>query len=87
MVGTWNSKIIIETETPISAIDTSKIHLFKTVNDSIENEIEYNFSKHNFYLRKYLVNRDWEENTVYKLLIEPDAFTDIYGFYLQGKEC
>lgn len=76
-----NSNFVIEPENPISFIDTSKIHLFKIIEDTIEIEIQYNFIKHNFYLRRYIVNNNWEENTVYKLFIEPGAFTDIYGLY------
>ncbi len=80
-----SSNYIIETDHPLSAVDPSKISLFQLV-DTIEVKKSFNFEKHHFYLRKYILNTAWEEGANYRLFIEPNAFIDIYDLTTDSLE-
>ena len=71
------SDFIIETEHPIKIFDTSKIDLFVKT-DTIYSKKPFTIKKHQFYLRKYILQSNWEEGFNYKLMLEPEAFIDIY---------
>lgn len=70
----------IESAHPLDSIDKSKIHLYQII-DSNEVDVLSNLEKHPILLRKYLINFQRVEKAAYKILIEPYAFTDIYGLY------
>jgi len=69
--------ISIECSHPISSYDISKIKLFQ-IQDSLEIAREFSFYKDSFQLRKFHFYNPWDENTSYKLFIEPNAFRDIF---------
>jgi len=74
-----NSQLNFLFETPLQSYDTSKINLFAVI-DTIEFPVAYNISKDSIKLRRYQLSVDWCEDTVYRLEIYPNAFTDIYKF-------
>ena len=64
-------------ETPLGKYDTSRIKLFEVI-DSIEIQKRFDFYKDSIKHRTYWMAVDWSEDTVYRLEINPGAFTDIY---------
>jgi len=72
-----NKDLTFSFETPIEFIDTSKIDLY-TVVDSIETLVDFNIYKDSVKNRRYKMNVDWKEDTIYRLEIYPKAITDIY---------
>lgn len=72
--------ISIIPEYPVIGTDISKISLFKT-EDTLKYPRVFTLQQDSLYLRKYLLNHDWEEEMNYRLFIKPGAFTDIYGLY------
>ena len=64
-------------ETPLGHYDTSRINLFEVI-DSIETPKRFDFYKDSVKHRTYWMAVDWSEDTVYRLEINPGAFTDIY---------
>jgi hypothetical protein len=75
-----NKSIRIITETPVSEYDSSLIKLYKIEADTLEIIQPFLLTKDSFRLRTFKITPQWEERMNYKLLIEPGAFTDIYGF-------
>ena len=74
-----NRKISFDFEKPILPIDTTKISLYQVI-DSLEIPVNYSIQQDTFFLRKHhLSPTKWAEDTIYKLEIMPEAFTDIYG--------
>ncbi|MBA7551987.1 hypothetical protein ES705_44538 [subsurface metagenome] len=73
-----NSNILIESPTPVLNIDTSMINILE-IEDTVEIEKEYIFFIDSIRIRKFWIRLPWEENSSYKILIEPGAFEDIYG--------
>ncbi len=73
-----NQNIILTPESPIQNYDTSKIQLF-LLKDSTEILQQATFTKDSILLRKFCLSNKWEENSKYKLIIYPEAFTDIYN--------
>lgn len=74
-----NSNILIESPTPVLNIDTSMINILK-IEDTVEIEQDYRFFIDSIRIRKFWIRLPWEENSSYKIWIEPGAFKDIYGF-------
>ena len=72
-----NTQLNFLFENPLQFYDTSKINLFAVI-DTLEFPVDFNFSKDSIQLRKYQLSVDWCEDTVYRLEIYPNAFTDIY---------
>ena len=72
------SNFVIEVDHPLSSFDTSKINLFQRI-DTIESKKAFAIEKHQIYLRKYMLYSDWEPGLNCRLLIEPEAFIDVYG--------
>lgn len=64
-------------ETPLGKYDTSRINLFEVI-DSVEIQKRFDFYKDSIKHRTYWMAVDWSEDTVYRLEINPGAFTDIY---------
>ncbi|MQY78487.1 MAG: hypothetical protein GH151_04720 [Bacteroidetes bacterium] len=73
-----NSNILIESPTPVLNIDTSMINILK-IEDTVEIEQDYRFFIDSIRIRKFWIWLPWEENSSYKIWIEPGAFEDIYG--------
>jgi hypothetical protein len=73
-----NRSVIINTGTPVLIDNDSLISLYKR-EDTLEIIQKFALSKDTGTLRKYRIISQWEEGARYKLLIEPGAFTDIYG--------
>jgi hypothetical protein len=74
-----NKSIHISTEKPVSNYNPSLIKLYK-IEDSLEIIQPFILTKDTVKLRRFKISTQWEERMNYKLLIEPEAFTDIYGF-------
>jgi hypothetical protein len=73
-----NKTIWISTGKPVASFDPSLIKLYK-LEDTLEINQPFTFIKDTAKLRKFKMTTVWEERMNYKLLIEPGAFTDIYG--------
>jgi hypothetical protein len=63
---------------PLAKVDTAYLHLFAK-KDSVERLQSYEFRTDTSGYRKLQLMSKWEENTRYRLLAMPGAFTDIYG--------
>ncbi|MCK4631029.1 MAG: Ig-like domain-containing protein [Bacteroidales bacterium] len=74
-----NQKIVIESETPVKIIDTSKIKLF-LFEDSLKINTGYILEKDSLQIRKFRFSTKWQEAAKYQLFFEPGAFTGIYGY-------
>lgn len=75
-----NKSIRISTEAPVSNYDSSLIKLYKIEADTLQIIQPFILTKDTVRLRTFKIIPQWEERMNYKLLIEPGAFTDIYGF-------
>ena len=73
-----NKSIWISTEKPVADYNSSLISLYK-LEDTLEIVQPFEFMKDTAKLRKFKITTQWEERMNYKLVIEPEAFTDIYG--------
>lgn len=73
-----NKIITFNFEKPIEKIDQSKITLYQVI-DSLEIPVNYSLDADTFFFRKYHLNSNWAEDTIYKLEILPYAFHDLYG--------
>jgi len=73
-----NTVIHIRTAKPVFDFDTSHIHLFKMV-DTLEVPEKFSFISDSLEFRKFKIRVAWEEETRYRLFLEPKAFTDIYS--------
>ncbi|MBE9468363.1 MAG: Ig-like domain-containing protein [Bacteroidetes bacterium] len=74
-----NKNIVLTTPSPVKNYDSTKIQLF-LIADSTETLQATKFSKDSIFLRKFSITNKWEEETTYKLIIYPKAFTDIYNY-------
>jgi hypothetical protein len=73
-----NKSVWIRPEKPVASFDPSLIKLYK-LEDSLEIIQPFTCIRDTVSLRKFKMTTTWEERMNYKLLIEPGAFTDIYG--------
>ncbi len=80
-----STKFNFITKTPVLNFDSTRFQLFKA-EDSIETPVPFVIqrriieSKDTFAdLRRFELHCEWQENTSYKLIVLPHAFTDIYG--------
>jgi hypothetical protein len=73
-----NKSIWISSDKPVATYNSSLIKLYK-LEDTLELVQPFTFIKDSVRLRKFKLTTQWEERMNYKLLIEPGAFTDIYG--------
>ena len=73
-----NKPVRITSETPVFDTRDSLITLYK-IEDTLEIKQDIELSKDTGALGKFKIINKWEEDTRYRLLIEPYAFTDIYG--------
>ena len=73
-----NQNIILTTPSPIKNYDESKIQLF-LLKDSTQELQSTTFTKDSILLRKFCITNKWEEGLKYKLVIYPNAFTDVYN--------
>ncbi|MCK5823513.1 MAG: Ig-like domain-containing protein [Bacteroidales bacterium] len=74
-----NQKIILKAPSPVKSYDASKIQLFLT-EDSTEILQPITFTKDSIFLRTFCITNKWQEESNYKLVIYPKAFTDIYNY-------
>ena len=74
-----NQKINIESKTPVEIVDTSKIKMY-VYDDTLKINAGYNMEQDSLQIRKFRFSTEWQENTKYQLLVEPDAFTSIYNY-------
>jgi hypothetical protein len=70
--------IAINSEFPVQNLEVSKIHLFKR-QDTLEFSEKFILQPDSLHLRKFWINHEWEETMNYRLFLEPQTFTDIYG--------
>jgi hypothetical protein len=73
-----NQPIIIFSPSPVAAHDISRIHLSR-MEDTLEYPQPLRLVDDTSSLYAIRFTADWEENSFYKLLIEPGAVTDIYS--------
>jgi len=73
-----NSPLLLEPSAPVRETDTSRI-VFYRLKDTLFVRQPYLFLKDSFFLRRYMIQCSWKENTKYKLELLPGALTDIYG--------
>jgi len=73
-----DSRITIETPTPLERLDTAAIHLYSKV-DSLWYDAKFLFRPLPGHVRKYELLADWKLDTEYSLEIDSAAFVDIYG--------
>jgi hypothetical protein len=73
-----NKSISISSDKPVATYNSSLIKLYK-LEDTLEIVQPFIFIKDTVRLRKFKLTTQWEERMNYKLLIEPGAFTDVYG--------
>jgi len=72
-----NKKIKLETPTPISQTDTSKILLIEA-GDTLKRPIEFTFKKDTLGQRIFYLSVAWTENKLYDLTFFPGAFVDMH---------
>ncbi len=77
--GFWDNNIpfIINSDFPISTIDTSKIELIQKV-DTTETPIAFSLARHDSIGRKYHADFVAPENSRFEIRILPGAFSDVY---------
>lgn len=75
-----NKSIRISSEKPVIDYDSSLIKFYK-IEDSLEVNQPFILTRDTVKLRRFNIATQWEESMNYKLLVEPGAFTDIYGFF------
>lgn len=75
---TPNSRIAIETPTPLERLDTTAIHLYSKI-DSLWYRAPFEFYQREGMLRNYELVADWRPDTEYSLEFDSLAFVDIYG--------
>jgi hypothetical protein len=73
-----NKTIWISPDKPVASFDPSLIKLYK-LEDTLEINQPFALIRDTMRLRKFKITTAWEERMNYRLLIEPGAFTDIYG--------
>lgn len=70
--------ISLEPASVVSSTDINKISLSYMI-DSLTYKQGFVLRKDTFYLRKYFIEAEWQEDQSYNLFMEPGVFTDIYG--------
>jgi Bacterial Ig-like domain len=73
-----NAKMYLESTTPVTSYDSSKLVLSKTV-DTLQVAIPVSIMADKKSSRKLKILNTWEPDTKYILTIYPGAVTDIYG--------
>ena len=71
-------RITLESPTPITQLDTSKIHLYSKI-DTLWYRAPFIFRPVKGKMREYEVLANWHLNTEYSFEVDSAAFTDIYG--------
>ena len=74
-----NKQLLLECSNPIKNIDSSQIILSHIV-DSVEIRDKFQLLRDTTNFRTYTILKKWAENTDYKLFINQNTFTDIFGF-------
>jgi len=72
-----NQPLLLESSAPAGETDSARI-LFFRLEDTVYVRQPYLFRQDSFFLRRYIITCPWKENTKYKLVLLPGAFTDIY---------
>lgn len=72
-----NTNMILTTDKPVASMDPAYIQLEKTV-DTLKIPLKFSIRKDSFELRKFILTAHWEENTDYRFVVYPPAFTSIY---------
>jgi len=73
-----DSRVVIESPTPLERIDTAGIHLFAKV-DSLWYKMDYHFRQLPANIRQYELTARWEPGGEYSLEVDSAAIADIYG--------
>ncbi len=73
-----NKKLKMNCSNPIDNIDSSQIVLSHLI-DSVEIFDKFLFFGDSANSRQFSISKKWEENTKYKLFINQNCFTDIFG--------
>ncbi len=74
-----NRMINFSFETPVKNYNNNRIKLIASV-DSLEFPVNFTLFKDSLKSRKFKIDVDWSEDTIYRMEIYPGAFTDIYKF-------
>jgi len=75
-----NKNIIVTCSAPVARTDTNLLKI-AYISDSVETACKYDLVKDTAHMRKYKIMNMFEENSKYRLMIMPKAFSDIYGRY------
>ena len=78
-----DQNIYVDFTTPLSVVDTSKIHLFSKI-DTLWYEAPYEFRERPNIARSYELLGEWRPEVEYSLEVDSAAFCDIYGL-VSGK--
>ena len=74
-----NANYTLDFTEPLSAVDTTSIHVLKAVNDSTWVDIPYVFRQNEDNIRRYTVYAEWRPEEKYKVSIDSAAFHGLYG--------
>ena len=80
---TPESRITIETPTPLQRLDTAAIHLYTKI-DTLWYDANFTFRPDSNSIRRYVITGDWKPETEYSLEIDSAAFEDIYGLTISA---
>ena len=78
-----DSKVFIESPTPLARLDTAAIHLYSKI-DSLWYDAEFVFRPVEGNIRSYQITADWKPETEYSLEIDSAAIEDIYGLTIKS---
>ena len=68
----------IETQFPITTINSNKIRLLQKV-DTVDVPVKFEITRDTLNIRKAIIKSKWTEQSNYKLTIPPGTFENIYG--------
>jgi len=76
-----NQQLRLTLPFPVQSIDTSRIMLEETVNDSVVKPAKFQIQRKEHNLRSVYMDVKWRPNTNYHLTVLPQAIRNIYGVY------
>ncbi len=74
-----NENYIIDFVEPLSAVDTTCIHVMRAVTDSTWADIPYVLRQNDDNIRRYTIYAEWRPEQEYKITIDSAAFHGLYG--------
>ena len=77
-----DSRIYIESPTPLARLDTAAFHLY-TKPDSLWYEADFQLQPSPHNIRQFILTADWNEGTEYSLEVDSASVEDIYGLTIK----